>query len=307
MTPLIDRALALWGISGARVTFVAGRENQVYRVRSGAGDFALRIKRPGYRSEAELVSELNWLDAMHRAGLSVPRPHPALDGRLLLQVGGKFVDMVGWLHGAPLDQTDVAPKAFERLGIEMARLHTACDDWALPADFARCHWDVDGLVGESPVWGRFWENPTLDADTCALFKRFRARAQANLQAGQDALDYGLIHADLLAENVLFDGPTVRLLDFDDGGFGFRLFDLATTLLRSTTAPNSPDLRVALVQGYQTERALSIRHLDLFLALRAMTYVGWIVPRMSEAGSADRNQRLIARAKRQASAYLHGSD
>ena len=307
MTALVERALKCWGFDGARHAFVAGRENLVYRVHADCGDFALRIRRPGYRSEAELRSELLWLDAMDRAGLSVPRPRPTQDGRLLARVGERFVDMIGWLKGEPMGQGPLdlanARRAFRRLGKEMARLHLACDAWSLPAGFVRCKWDVDGLLGEAPVWGRFWQNPTLDPETCDLLERFRVRARADLAAEVGSLDFGLIHADLMRENVLFDGPIVRLLDFDDGGFGFRLFDVATALLRNMGDPNYVELKVALTQGYQAERPLDIRHLDLFIALRAMTYVGWIVPRMTDEGAQERNQRFAARARQLANGYL----
>ena len=74
MTDQVAQALAQWGLEAADCAFVAGRENRVYRVRAASGDFALRLKRPGYRSDEELLSELQWLDPMAKAGLQVPRP-----------------------------------------------------------------------------------------------------------------------------------------------------------------------------------------------------------------------------------------
>lgn len=304
MSDLVETALGLWGLTEARHTFVAGRENEVYRVEAAQGDFALRIKRPGYRTEAELRSELLWLDAMAKAGLSVPRPRALPDGTCLAQIGGHFVDVIGWLNGTAMDAglTD-APGGFRRLGAEMARLHTASDAWVPPPDFVRCQWNLNGLLGESAVWGRFWENPTLEQETRTLLDRFRARARADLKAIADTLDYGLIHADLLQENVLFDGAVVRILDFDDGGFGFRLFDVATTLLRTVDADMSGEIRDALIEGYRTIRPLDVRHLDLFMALRAMTYVGWIVPRMADTAAPERNKRFVTRARQFAADYL----
>ncbi len=303
MSDPVAPALALWGFDGAACEFVAGRENRVYAVRSPEGHFALRLRRPGYRSAAELLSELHWLDAMHRAGLSVPRPRPALSGALLETVQGQHVDMVGWLSGRamgqgrePLALADAAG-VFHRLGAEIARLHNACDDWQRPAGFERCHWDAEGLLGEAPLWGRFWENPHLDPGTRRLIGRFRDEARRILAAEAATLDYGLIHADLVRENVLIDGATLRLLDFDDGGFGFRLFDLATVLNKALDEPDFPALRAALLVGYRSLRPLDDRLLDLFIALRALTYVGWIVPRMLEDGAPARNARFIAQARR----------
>jgi len=305
--PLTRRALARWGLDGAACEFVAGRENRVYRVLAPEGRFALRLRRPGYRSEAEQVSELHWLAAMARAGLSVPRPRPARSGSLIEQVDGLAVDLAVWLSGRPLGREPRAPAdasaLFHRVGREIARLHDACDRWQPPAGFVRCRWDADGLLGEAPLWGRFWENPTLDADTRDLLVRFRHAARRELDATAGGLDQGLIHADLVGENLLLDGERIRLIDFDDGGFGFRLFDLATVLLKAVDASERDALGATLLAGYRSLRPLDDRRLELFLALRAVTYVGWIVPRMGEAEAAARNTRFVAQARALCTAYL----
>jgi Ser/Thr protein kinase RdoA (MazF antagonist) len=295
-------ALAPWGLQDAPATFVAGRENRVFRVRTTRGDFALRLKRPGYRSDAELLSELQWLEAMDRAGLHVPRPEPSRDGRLLEAIGGQRVDLLSWLPGRPLGASREplaladAEGVFHRLGHETARLHDACDRWARPAGFTRCAWDIDGLLGEAPVWGRFWENPGLDAPTRQLLERFRAAARRALLQRAGTLDYGLIHADLVRENVMLDGDRIAMIDFDDAGFGFRLFDVATTLLKNLAEPNYEGLKAALLAGYAQVRPLDLELLNLFIALRATTYVGWIVPRIGEDGSVPRNRRFIDAAR-----------
>ena len=303
----VEKALGLWGLGDATCDFVAGRENQVYKVVTGSEAYALRFKRPGYRNLPELHSELQWLDAMAKAGLSVPAPRPSAEGALLEKVAGYYVDMVSWLDGVPLgasrlplDLTD-PEGTFFLVGETMARLHDACDAWCPPAGFERCHWDRDGLLGDAPLWGRFWENPTLDAATRRLFEAFRAHASAALLRG----DYntGLIHADIVRENVLVAGDVLHLIDFDDGGYGYRLFDVATALLKNRNEPNYTALQNALTSGYAHIRALDTEDLDLFLALRAVTYVGWIVPRMQEPGGAERNHRFIKTAKDLCTSYL----
>ena len=310
MTDPVQDALAVWGMDKAECAFVAGRENRVYKVVDGKQSFALRFKRPGYRDLAELKSELDWLAEMARAGLHVPAPHPSLNGRLLEKVGGCHVDLITWLDGTPLGvsrqplQLENPVQTFAALGAEMARLHLACDAWTPPPDFKRCAWDLAGLLGDAPLWGRFWENPTLDAATGALFTTFRKQAVKDLAAQRH--DTGLIHADLVRENVMLDGTTLRLIDFDDGGYGYRLFDVATALLKNRAEPNYAALKAALLDGYLSIRPLDTGQLDLFLALRAVTYVGWIVPRMAEPGAKARNTRFIKDAQDLCRAYLESA-
>ena len=120
------------------------------------------------------------------------------------------------------------------------------------------------------------------------------------------LDHGLIHADLVRENVLVCDNRMGLLDFDDGGWGFRPFDLATTLLKFRDAPEYPRLKDALLRGYLDVRAMDLRTLDLFLALRAVTYVGWFVPRLQEAEARERSERYVAMACHRCEEYLRGA-
>jgi len=309
MSDDVERALALWGLAAMPVRFIAGRENRVYRVSTPQGDFALRLKRPGYRSDAELLAELQWLEAMHAAGVKVPRPQPALSGSLLETIDAQRVDLIGWLPGTPLGRSRAplaladAPGVFRKLGAAMAELHEACDSWIKPAGFERCAWDIEGLVGENPVWGAFWKNPKLDAETRALFETFRDIARKDLDRLAEGLDYGLIHADLVRENVLVDGQQLRMIDFDDGGWGFRLFDVATALFKNRQEPGYDTLKTALLAGYRSRRSLDTTALDLFVALRAVSYVGWIVPRIDEDGSGDRNLRYIEDARDLCSDYL----
>ena len=302
--------LPLWGLQGASHALVAARENQVFLVESAGAQFALRLHRVGYRIDAELRSELDWMAALEAGGLRVPCPVPALDGALLQTVDGVAVDLLTWLDGMsigaagqPLTLED--PVAlFGSLGRELARLHTISDEWDPPNGFVRCAWDRDGLVGNAPVWGRFWENPTLSREERSMFEEVRDVARSELASRGSALDYGLIHADLVPDNVLVDGGRVQFIDFDDGGYGYRLFDLAGALVKNLAEPSFVELKDALISGYRSARAIDTDALDLMLLLRACTYVGWIVPRMNEAGAEVRNRRSRATATRLARTYLN---
>ena len=140
--------------------------------------------------------------------------------------------------------------------------------------------------------------------TCASFLiRFRQHALARLSTEQESLDFGLIHADLVPENVMrAEDGTLYMIDFDDGGFGFRLFDIATALIKHRVEPDFTDLRAALIEGYQSQRTLDVGGLEFFMALRAVTYVGWIITRMGEDGARARNKRFLAQAKALISAF-----
>lgn len=311
MTEHIARQAAeLWGFRPDAVRLAAQRENVVYHVEQGHG-YALRLHRPGYRTGAELLSELKWMSALAEQGMNVPLAFPSARGALVEVVEGVQVDVISWLPGQMLGKqgalegvTDRAGLVFQ-LGQLLAELHRHSDGWTPPADFVRPRWDLEGLVGEDPIWDRFWDHPHLSKSERSLFIAARDQARLDL-AGLVEPDYGLIHADAITENLMLHEGRLSLIDFDDGGWGYRDFELATFLFRQVEAPDYAELRASMLEGYSTRRVAQPQSIDLFLALRALTYPGWIIERINEPGGAERSERAIRQAVPLARAYLEGT-
>ncbi|MFK7752240.1 MAG: phosphotransferase enzyme family protein [Sedimentitalea sp.] len=309
MTPQVAAALHQWGWASAQAQLIAERENAVWKVTQGGQTCALRFHRPGYRSAIELQSELHWLTHLADAGLTVPRPVAQPSGDVLGQVGAHPVSLLSWMPGQMLGaqgafSQGVDPIAVCRqVGQTMARLHDACDRWSAPLDFTRPNWRRAALVGPDPLWGRFWEHPQLNTEQRDLLQAARVAADAALAQIEDVADQGLIHADMLLENLMIEGTSLALIDFDDGAFGFRDFELATFLLKLEPRPDYPALRAALCEGYAVRRHVIGGDLDLFLLLRALTYPGWIAKRLDEPGAIERSHRAIETALRHARRWL----
>ena len=300
---LIDvatRALPLWGLEGADLHLVAQRENAVFKVSHKGMQYALRLHRPGYQTPAAMASELAWMDSLAQTGVQVPAPIANQQSGLLVEREGFHIDLLTWLYGRPMGQTGTALElddryaTFAAIGEMMARLHDQADTWQRPPAFERMAWDRQGLLGEQPLWGRFWENPNLPEDLRADINAAREQAIQILQ--NEDLDYGLIHADLVRENILIENDGLQLIDFDDSGFGYRLFDVATTLSKNWQEDDAEALQAAFIDGYERVRTLQWQYLPLFTMLRAFTYVGWIVPRIEEPGSDVRQTRFFNQAK-----------
>ena len=303
---LLAHALERWGLARpeTEVSLVTRRENLVYRItvpRDGRRTaFALRLHRPGLRSAPQLRSELAWMQAMAEAGIPVPAPLLSTPGALIETVEGFNFSLLRWIDAEPLGRESQlldragAEATMVELGRQMARLHQAAAAWTPPADFDRPVWDFEGLVGENPLWGRFWDRPELSAKQADLLARARDLGAARLQALAPPLR--LIHADLIPDNVMrgADG-SLHLIDFDDCCWGFREFDLATTISRLERSPDPEPLIEALLAGYGALEPIDREALPLLLALRHFTYVGWISERIGEPGGPDRARRLIAAA------------
>lgn len=303
------RALGAWGLPAQEPQLLKYRENAVFRVRLADGAWAaLRLHRPGYHDEAALRSELQFMDALRRGGLAVPDPIATPDGRLLVAIdGAQFADLIGWVDGdqigesgRPLERSqDEIVAVYHAVGVAMAGMHAMADGWRVPDGFVRPAWDAEGLLGDAPLWGSFWDCPGLGKEDRDFLGHIRPVLWDRLAAIADDLDFGLIHADLVRENVLVKDGAVAMIDFDDCGFGWRLFDIATALLRNRREPHYDALRQALLDGYRSHRRLDdaqIAHLPLFLLLRSLTYIGWAGARPELPDSGERLSRYIHDAR-----------
>ncbi len=307
LTARATAALAHWNLPEQVPELIKHRENAVFKVRLTWGEpAALRLHRPAYHSAAALASELAFMASLRDRGLAVPEPIPASNGALLVAFGDPpcHADLIGWMEGEPLGETGVPldgtgrdlPAIFTAIGREMALLHGAADAFRQPAGFERPAWDAAGLLGEAPFWGRFWDCPALAPVDRAYLADLRAALSARLAAIAPGLDYGLIHADIVRENIFVRKGAVAFIDFNDCGFGFRLFDLATTLLRNRREPDYSAFRHALLEGYAAIRPQArpaFSHLPLFLLLRALTYIGWAAARPDLPDNAGRLRRYVS--------------
>jgi Ser/Thr protein kinase RdoA (MazF antagonist) len=303
LAELGSQALAKWGLEGARLQLLKHRENTVMQVTTGAGArYAMRIHRLAYRRDVELLSELQWLDSLRATGIPTTEVRPALDGSLFVTVNtpelpeGRQVDLLEWVpgqaigsieEGVDLDH-DKLLEVYRRAGELAARIHNHGQSWQRPPGFTRLSWDEGGFFGEvGSVCGFYRDLPDLAPAQRALLDRARdVTAAALAHFGKSADRYGLVHGDLLPENLFYDGSELRLIDWDDTGFSWHLYDFCTALFAHLGRDSFDPALAAMVAGYRCHRALPDEHLEMLPVLimaRALSYVGWAHTRRETAG------------------------
>jgi len=315
-------ALECWPGDFDSIKLVKYRENAVFSaLRSDGQKVAVRVHRAGYHSDAALRSELLWMQALARDGIEVPPIVPSRDGELFATVTApgipepRQVDVLVWMAGAPAGSSEDGLEADEASAGELffgagalaARMHDQVEAMTFPEDFTRHAWDEDGLIGDDPLWGRFWELEQLTVAERDLLQAARDSAVWDLASfGKRPDNYGLIHADFVPENLLVEDGRLKLIDFDDGGYGWHMFDLATALYFNLDHPAYDRMEQALFEGYRSVRALPDAHgalLPLFLFLRATTYLGWVQTRPETQTAKELGPMLIERACLVAQRYL----
>jgi Ser/Thr protein kinase RdoA (MazF antagonist) len=295
-------ALRAWGGAAGTPRLVAWRENIVYDVALRDGRrAALRLHRPGYQTRAGIEAELGWMAALGRAGVAVPAVIATDAGEVVATAGDRLATMVGWIEGVPIGSAATrlagSPGDQRRLMAAVGRLiagiHNATDAGAAVDMGPRHRWDADGLIGSAPNWGPFWANPAFDDADRRAVTAARGHARGVLAEVGAALDMGPIHADCLRENILRTPAGLAVIDFDDCGAGFRLYDLATALVHSLEEPALPEIVDGLIEGYRDLRSLPdamAARLPLFVMFRTFASAGWI---MTRAAPDDPRQRFYA--------------
>jgi Ser/Thr protein kinase RdoA (MazF antagonist) len=310
---MAQAALALYPLSPAsRVELVRYGENTTYRVTDAGRSVALRLARPGYQTRSSIESEITWMDALRATGVDTPAVVPGRDGEIVQELdagaaGLRLVVAFEWVEGIPLPEVE-GPEPWRRLGALMAELHRHSREWSPPPGFTRPAWDLDALVGDAPRWGTAVPDGLWKPDQRRLILAARDAVRARLQAFGTGPDrFGMIHSDLGFENVLVgpDGRTV-LIDFDDSGNGWYMYDLASVLypLEGTGALEAR--RDMLTAGYREVCPLDdadVAELPTFLMARRLTTLGWTFSRADTPHAQRQRERRLASTPAAAREFL----
>jgi Ser/Thr protein kinase RdoA (MazF antagonist) len=304
------KAIQHWPIISGMPQLVMHRENTVFRVETSQGAYALRLHRQDYQAPETILSELMWINMLDTQGFVVPKPAAADNGALVVSISDdrnkvQLFSLLRWLPGEPFGASasplrhEGAKRAviMSEIGRSLARLHVLSDAWSPPRHFTRPAWDHDGLLGDTPFWGRFWNSGFLNEEQRTDMRELHQFCTTSLtQYNAEMPDYGLIHADLARENILVDGDKVLFIDFDDSGYGYRIFDIATALIKNIYEPDYEELKQSLLAGYLAVRPLQpqdLKALPLAMLLRSLTYIGWVDARIAEPGMRQKANRFLA--------------
>lgn len=264
-------------------------ENLTYQIETEAKRYVLRIYRPGYHDPEELYGEILWQKRLKEdTCLHLADILEGKDGMLIqrAEIGGKSYDIAVFTFVPGKVLRDLSGEKLycymEKMGEITGILHKHAIEWKDAGKLKRFHWDFEDLAGKNARWGSFMEMKTLTPDQMKWYEEAVKIAEKRLQKyGKTKERYGLIHGDLNINNILADGETLYVLDFDDCGFGWFLYDLSTAVLEYFGETMQRSLE-ALLKGYQKYRKLpkeDLEEVETFVILRKIIRVGWIATHM----------------------------
>lgn len=283
-------ALPLYGLEpDTELKLLNHSENTTYLVKgsNGSAPTILRINRPGYHTPKTLEAELAWLKSLiDDSPIITALPIPGADGAVIQRINHPEYEeelncaMFEFLSGeAPEENEATLVEEFKKLGAVTAQLHLHVKTWDDSPCLNRPHWNYHYMLGDEPRWGRWQDGIDVTEERAAVFQRVADVIKNRLDAyGMGPDRYGLIHADLRLANLLVEHGKVKVIDFDDCGFGWFLYDLGAALSFIEHEPYVPDLIEAWVEGYRTVAYLSPEdeaEIPTFVMLRRLMLVAWL--------------------------------
>src|SRR5450432_1031392 len=236
-------ALADFGVVPRRLTHLASRHNDIFRVDTITPDrFVLRIQNE-LMSDAQARSQLQWLDNLSKhSDLTVPTPIRTSDDRPFTTIetdNGKWrAVLLRWLPGRMARVRD--ERTYRAAAQMIARMHNHAENFRLPRGSSFRKLDGDWLFGP-----RFFVRA---ANSCrhldASDRKIAATAEKIVRDAMEKLGhhnrrFGVIHADLNLDNIIFHRGRAGPIDFDEFGKGWYVFDLAELIRTSITPENFP--------------------------------------------------------------------
>lgn len=284
---LAAASLPRWGLDGAELKLINHSENWTYRVtpKGAPRPVILRVHRDAYHSVDGIRSELAWMRALQAdAGVKTPQAIPGKDGADIQTVAHPALAnprncvLFEFIDGIEPPQDNLIPP-FRQLGEVTALCHNHSETWQRPPYFERLSWDFEHSLGKTANWGAWQDGPDCTPDRAKLLQRAVDLMEKRLRAfGHARNRYGLIHADFRLANLLVHNGDVRVIDFDDCGLGWFLYDGATAVSFFEDRADVPELMEAWKEGYRRQRELpkeDDHEMWTFILLRRMTLFAWM--------------------------------
>jgi Ser/Thr protein kinase RdoA (MazF antagonist) len=243
--------------------------NDTYKVSSDTENFALRIYRKNWRTQSNILFEIEAIKHLHKKGANVAYPIERNEGGYITNIvapeGIRQVIVTKYADGIILKYEK--PEDAATYGRETAHIHELSSDF--DSKHHRYKLDFNHLVQE----------PMADIESYLCHRpndwKFIKELASNLSkifisVSSKELDYGFCHGDCHGYNAHEYNNEITHFDFDCCGFGFRVYDLATFKWSLRLQKKETEFWPKFLDGYKSVRKIPDIDLNLiesFVAVR----------------------------------------
>ncbi|MBS0014925.1 MAG: phosphotransferase [Arthrospira sp. SH-MAG29] len=225
--------------------------SDIYVIETSIRSYILRVSHHHWRSRSETEFELDLLDFLGKRDIPVSHPLRTWENQLLVEInapeGKRYAALFTYASGQiPLG--DLNPSQSRQLGQTVARLHQVSRHFH--TDHYRSPLTLEYLLDRSvEAIAPFLQLRSSDlSDLHNTAETIRAKL-ADFPKNADL--WGICWGDPHSGNAHFThSGEITLFDFDQCGYGWRIFDIAKFLQVSLQAGLGRSSREAFIQGYQ---------------------------------------------------------
>lgn len=297
------------------VSYVTFSENVTYVVTNEEGEKIgiISLHRPGYHTVGELCDELLWMDEVRQeTDVTVPAVYRDKTGHFLRplvipHMPRLYYSIFAFVPGKTLETMgDCSETVAKQIGRMAAQLHEQAKRRARKRQKLDCFtWDIPELLGKQARWGSFMAYPAQETQKRLLRQAADKICYHLEEYGRNERNYFLIHADLHAGNLLVQGDTVTLIDFDDCGYSWFLYDLGSFLSRQNE--HLTEWIDNWCTGYEYVaplRAQDIAMIPSFMVLRRLVRLGWLASHRGNDVADEKDTQYLDMTVTLADRYVH---
>ena len=247
--------------------------SDIYLIETETQAYILKISHHHWRTESEIQFELEFLDFLHHQDIPVANPLQTISGQLFVKVnaleGDRYAALFPYAPGE-VPQGDLTIAQSTIMGQTLARIHQASLEFEnstsrKPLDAKHLLDDSFGVI--KPYLRHNHEDLAYLEQTIELIK------QQLSCLDRTSPFWSVCWGDPHSGNVHFTKDNqITLFDFDQCGYGWRIFDIAKFLQVSLSAGINRKVRDGFLAGYQQEQKLTETET---LSLQALTQMAHI--------------------------------